>query len=797
MSEFFRDLDSVLGRHALEDLSWQPDSQLHELPGRDGAPVWESLGGRARFTADFAALQGPLPAGWYELHGFMEAVKGEVVAPGLHPQYVGDSIPHDAELSLPEPDASGHISTLLMFFEDVQSLAFYPGIQPMQFRMHGFRLRRVSQLRALHVMLAGRCRGRHKPGYVGRMVAWVRDALRLGVTCATGALYDKYRECLRRPDISDYDVWTHRYDVIGPAELAILKRQRQALAGRGPLISVLLPVHGVPELSLRRCLESVLGQIYGRWELRIVDDGLSTPDAAKMLAEYTRRDERIQVTKLDRHECPGKLLNTALAAACGEFIVLLGATDKLRPHSLLRVAETVAAHSEVVVVYSDEDKVDADGQRYDPEFKPDWNPDLLYGRNYFGHLTSIRARLAREVGGFRIGFDGSEDYDLILRCIEAIPAEQIHHIPEILYHARTPSAGAMTPDSGAAAPVDAGRRALEDHFERSGIQAEVHTGGMPRSFYRVRWPLPKPAPGVSLIVPTRDRVDLLRTCVESIFSRSTYTNFELVIVDNQSSDPEARDYLHGLGRREQVRVLHYDAPFNYAAINNWAARQCSAPLLGLVNNDIEVITPDWLEEMASLGMRPNTGAVGAMLYYPNDTIQHAGVILGSNGSAGHVYSAMPRGHHGHGGRALVTQNFSAVTAACLLVRRKVFDAVGGLDERYAVAFNDVDFCLRVRACGYRNVWTPFAEMYHHESATRGDDVTPEKKALFMQEVRLLQEQWGDVQREDPAYNPNLTLYGHSFDLARPPRLTGGCCPSATVEAVSILSRQSPSAESHS
>jgi GT2 family glycosyltransferase len=287
--------------------------------------------------------------------------------------------------------------------------------------------------------------------------------------------------------------------------------------------------------------------------------------------------------------------------------------------------------------------------------------------------------------------------------------------------------------------------------------------------YRVRWPVPEPAPRVSLIVPTRDRADLLRTCVESVLERTDYPDLELVVIDNQSREPDALAYLESLRGRERVRVLSFDAPFNYSAINNWAVSQCSGQVIGLLNNDIEVIGGDWLAEMVGHAMRPGIGAVGAMLYYPDDTIQHAGVLLGLGGVANHAYAGQPRGYPGHGARALVTQNLSSVTGACLLLRREVFERVGGLDEQLKVAFNDVDLCLRLCEAGYRNVWTPFAELYHHESASRGREDSPEKQERFLGEVRYMETRWACLLQHDPAYNPNLSLDSVNSDFAFPPR----------------------------
>src|SRR5690606_11790335 len=492
---------------------------------------------------------------------------------------------------------------------------------------------------------------------------------------------------------------------------------------------------------------------YPRWELCIADDASPDPRVAAVVREYADRDPRIRFVRREANGHISAASNSALALAQGEFVALLDHDDELRPHALLEMAEAIAAGAGLGLVYSDEDKLDAEGRRYDPYFKPDFDPDLLRGQNYVCHFTPIRTDLVRAVGGFRKGFEGSQDHDLILRCSERLRPEQVRHVPKVLYHWRAiPGSTALSREAKDYAS-SAGARAVGEHLGRTQPGARVEE--LSHGHFRVRWPLPSPPPKVSLVVPTRDRVELLRTWVESILERSTYPAFELVVVDNQSSDPAALDYLRQLEGRERVRVLRYDAPFNYSAINNWAAGQCDGEVIGLVNNDIEAITPDWLEEMVSQAMRPEAGAVGAMLYYPDDTIQHAGVVLGVHGVAAHMYAGMPRGYPGHGGRARVAQSLSAVTGACLLVRRSLWPQVGGLDETLAVAFNDIDFCLRLVKAGYRNVWTPFAELYHHESASRGSEDTEEKKQRFAREVELMQRRWGERLPCDPSYNPNL------------------------------------------
>ena len=546
-----------------------------------------------------------------------------------------------------------------------------------------------------------------------------------------------------------------------------LRSRADRVGTDAPLISILLPVYQTPERWLRRCIESVIAQAYPRWQLCIVDDASPDGRVMEILEEYARKDDRIEVMRRDVNGHISEASNSALAIARGSHIALLDHDDELRPHALLEMAEAITAIPDTGLVYSDEDKVDADGRRFDPYFKPDFDPDLLRSQNYVCHFTVIRADLVRAVGGFRKGFEGSQDHDLILRCTERLAPEQVKHVPKVLYHWRAiPGSTALTRDAKDYAS-SAGARAVGEHLARRHPDARVEE--LSHGHFRVHWPLPAPAPKASLVVPTRDRVGLLRMCVESILERTTYPDFEVVVVDNQSSDPEALAYLAQLERRDRVRLLRYDAPFNYSAINNWAVGQCDGTVIGLVNNDIEVISPGWLDEMVSQAMRSEVGAVGAMLYYPNDTIQHAGVVLGVHGVAAHLYAGMPRGYPGHGGRARVAQALSAVTGACLLVRRAVYEQVGGLDESLQVAFNDIDFCLRLRAAGYRNIWTPFAELYHHESASRGSEDTEEKKRRFAAEVEFMQRRWGDVLTADPAYNVNLSLRSLNCEFAVPPR----------------------------
>jgi GT2 family glycosyltransferase len=422
------------------------------------------------------------------------------------------------------------------------------------------------------------------------------------------------------------------------------------------------------------------------------------------------------------------------------------------------------------MIFSDEDKIDARGTRFDPWFKSDWNHDLMLSQNVIVHLAAYRRTLLIAAGGFRPGFDGSQDYDAALRVAERTTPARIRHLPFILYHWRAieGSVALATDQKGYA--YDAAVRAIAEHLHRTGRAATVTRESHP-GYYRVHWPLPATSPRVTLILPTKDRADLLRTAIDSILEKTEYANFDVLIIDNDSSEPDARAYLADLARRTSVRVVRDERPYNFAALNNAAVRLTDSPLLCFINNDVEVISPGWLAEMVSHALRPEVGAVGAKLYYPDGTIQHAGIVLGIGGLAGHPHLGIARGEPGYFGRAAVTQQFSAVTAACMVMRRAVFDEVGGFDERdFAVAFNDVDLCLRLREAGYAIVWTPYAELFHHESASLGSAQGEARRERFERECGNLRTRWGGAMRHDPFYNPNLTLSGGDFSPAFPPRV---------------------------
>jgi glycosyltransferase involved in cell wall biosynthesis/LmbE family N-acetylglucosaminyl deacetylase len=537
-----------------------------------------------------------------------------------------------------------------------------------------------------------------------------------------------------------------------------------------PVISVVMPVYNPPLNFLRDAISSVQKQQYSHWELCIADDASSDPEVLKFLSSLGALDTRIKVVLRPKNGHIAAASNSALAVATGDFVALLDHDDILANDALYWVVEAINQNMTASVFYSDEDKIGVDGKRCEPYFKSDWNLELFLSQNMISHLGVYRRSLIEKVGRFRPGYEGSQDYDLALRCILKLAHSQIVHIPRVLYHWRIlPGSTALSPGEKTYAQK-AGHRALSDYLEISNLGGQVES--LPNGFYRVHPALPDILPLVSLIIPTRNALQLVQRCINSILAKTTYFNYEILLIDNGSDDPAALAYFSDLSKQERIRVIRDDSEFNYSALNNRAVSQANGELIGLINNDIEVISPGWLGEMVGLALRPGVGAVGAKLLYPNDTLQHGGIILGLGGVAGHSHLGIARNDPGYFGRAVLTQSLSAVTAACLVVRKSTYEEVRGLNEiDLKVAFNDVDFCLKLTESGYRNVWTPYAEMYHHESATRGADDSPEKKARFANEVAYMHQRWGHLFANDPYYNINLTLTLPSFAPVWPPRQT--------------------------
>ena len=566
---------------------------------------------------------------------------------------------------------------------------------------------------------------------------------------------------------NDYAKWIVEYDTVSLEMRSIMQNHLQSY-DINPLISVVMPVYNPNPVWLVEAIESVINQIYPKWELCIADDLSSDKAIRPILEHYMKEDERIKVVFRTQNGHISNATNSALEVVEGEWIALLDHDDTLSEHALFWVVDTINMYPNARMIYSDEDKINEQGNRFNPYFKCDWNPDLFYSHNMFSHLGVYSTELVRKAGDFRVGLEGSQDYDLALRCIELIESNQIYHIPRVLYHWRVHEESTAAASDAKPYAIIAGLRAINEHFNRININAKAESVNYA---YRVRYALPEILPLVSLIIPTRNGLNLLRQCIASILEKTTYSNYEILIVDNGSDELETLNYLKMLVSDLRIRVIRDDSPFNYSALNNAAVKVARGQIIGLINNDIEVISPDWLTEMVSHALRPEVGAVGARLWYSNDALQHGGVILGVGGVANHAHKNLTKNSPGYMARATLIQSFSAVTAACLLIKKSIYNDVGGLnDVDLKVAFNDVDFCIRVREAGYRNIWTPYAELYHHESATRGVDDTPEKQVRFQKEIAYMQSTWSYALQNDPAYSPNLTICYEDFSLAWPPRI---------------------------
>jgi glycosyltransferase involved in cell wall biosynthesis/Flp pilus assembly protein TadD len=533
-----------------------------------------------------------------------------------------------------------------------------------------------------------------------------------------------------------------------------------------PLITVLLPTFNSDPIFLAACIESVLQQSYPHWELCIADDASTQASVRQVLDSFAQKDSRIKIVYREQNGHISCASNSALELATGDYVALLDHDDALAEHALYFMAAAIRDHKDAQILYSDEDKIDVHGKRYAPHFKSDWNPDLFFVQNYVSHLGVYQRALLNQIGGFRTGLEGSQDQDLLLRCLPHVTAEQIIHLPRILYHWRAIEGSTAISPEEKSYTTDTGIKALTDYFENNGPDGIKIEAGMLPNTYRVRWPIPNPVPLVSLLIPTRDRKNLTEVAVRSILDKTTYPNYEIIILDNGSTEQETLDWFDVIRQEDQrVKILRHDHPFNYSAINNFGVQHAKGSLIGLINDDVEVISPDWLTEMVSHACREDIGCVGAKLYYSNDTVQHGGVIVGLGGFAAHSHKSYPREHPGYFARLKLVQNLSAVTAACLIVRKTVFNEVGGLDEaNLKIAFNDVDFCLKVQKAGYRNLWTPYAELYHHESLSRGHEDTPEKQQRFRAEIGFMQAKWGRALARDPYYNPNLTHAREDFSI---------------------------------
>ncbi|MFH1080936.1 MAG: glycosyltransferase [Pseudomonadota bacterium] len=603
---------------------------------------------------------------------------------------------------------------------------------------------------------------RHLAVFMKQLPRRGRKALRIMEREGWRGVWYTFEERFHLADRELYERWQRRHRLTAKDRDRI--RSETEKLTRRPLISILLPVYNTDEIWLRKCLDSILVQLYPCWELCIADDASTAPHVRPILEEYRAGDGRIKIVFRENNGHISAASNSALSLATGEYIALLDHDDELTPDALYEIAAFISRQPDADMIYTDEDKIDVRGRRHSPFFKPDWSPDTFLSLMYTCHLAVFRTALVRQIGGFREGFEGSQDYDLVLRLTEH--TEKICHIPRVLYHWRS------IPDSSAANfqsksyAQDAGLRAIREALQRRGEDAHVEPIGGLSGRYRVRYRLQE-QPLVSIIIPTRDLSALLENCLKSIFDRTAYDRFELIIIDNGSREPETLDLFRRWQENEpgRFRVVPLPIPFNFPALINEGVRNARGELVLLLNNDIEVISNDWLSEMAAQAMRPRVGAVGAKLLYPDDTVQHGGVVLGIGGIAGHSHKYLANDRPGYFDRLRITANYAAVTAACLMVKKERFLEVGGFDEALPVAFNDVDFCIRLLKAGYYNLCLAHLRIYHHESKTRGPEDTIEKQIRFLGEIELMEERWGDLLRNDPFYSPHLTRYREDYSIS--------------------------------
>ena len=561
---------------------------------------------------------------------------------------------------------------------------------------------------------------------------------------------------VRRPlaHKTPYGDWLRKYDALSPLDRKAIMAHITSMA-EPPLFSLILrPDRDNPD-ALKESVLSINAQLYGNWEILLtVDESFSSFDLAK--SAVWEKDTR---TRMIQGKDAQSARLEAVMAADGQYIAVITAGDLLAPHALYLLADKVIADRNLQAVYTDHDVMDVTGYRRDPCFKPDWNPDLFLGSAYLRHLCFYRSDRLQEV--FQQGDIAPDAMDF--RVMAIIPDKAVGHVPFVLYHRRPWN---INDETETVSPA-----AVQDYLDRTDRDSTAVVNPLDARLIRVVHPVSEPAPKISLVVLTRNRYLLLSNCLKGLLQDTDYENLEVIVIDNGSSDPETLDYLKEIAGDPRVQVIRHDEPFNFSALNNIGVSHASGEIIGLMNNDISIIEPHWLKEMAGQLQRPGVGAVGAKLIYGNETIQHGGVIVGVGGVGGHAFRHFPRRDPGYCNRLHLAQEMSCVTAACMLTTKDIYNEIGGLDaDNLKIAFNDVDFCLKVVAKGYRIIWTPFAELYHLESASRGSDLAAENLARWQGEYDFIREKWADVLRNDPSYNPNLSNTEEDFSLANPPRV---------------------------
>jgi len=591
----------------------------------------------------------------------------------------------------------------------------------------------------------------------------VRVAMEFAKKHGVKALFLKSKHKLQGLD-NDYD-YKEWYSLTKPSPEELARQRREGVASR-PLISVVIPAYKTPEKYLREMMDSILAQTYENWEVCVANGSPKGEGGAveKVMGQYAGKDSRFRCKNLEENLGISGNTNAAIEMANGDYILLADHDDTMPEHALYEVAAAINAHPDCQVIYSDEDKLDMDGGAlFDPHFKPDFNPDLLTSVNYICHLLVVRRDLLEQVGGFCHEFDGAQDYDFIFRCTEA--AKEIYHIPKVLYHWRCHQDSTASNPQSKLYAFEAGSRAIMAHYRRCGIPAEKVEKGVDYGIYHTTFRI-QGDPLVSVVIPNKDHVKDLDLCLRSILNQATYRNLEFIIIENNSTHKETFAYYDAIQKEfPQVRVVVWKREFNYSAINNYGATFAKGQYLLFLNNDTELMEPRIFEEMLGFCQREEVGAVGARLLYQDDTIQHAGVVVGFGGIAGHTFIGLHKAENSYFHRAMCAQDYSAVTAACMMTKAELFRQVGGFTEELAVAFNDIDYCMKVRAAGRLVVYAPYALMYHYESKSRGLEDTQEKVARFHREIAIFSRRWPEIlAKGDPYYNPNLTLRKSNFAL---------------------------------
>ena len=570
-----------------------------------------------------------------------------------------------------------------------------------------------------------------------------------------------------QPATWQYQHWSRQFDEISANDLRMLTIAIAQIPHR-PLISIVVPVYKPKLQYLEKAIESVLEQVYENWELVLVDDASDDSVLQNMISEYSERDHRIKFLQREENGHISECTNSGLAVTTGEFVCFLDQDDELRPHALALVASSIVQNPGCKLLYSDEATINPSGELICPYFKGDWNLYLLRSHNFVCHLAIYSQELLKALGGLRSEYIGAQDHDLALRASEALDLEEIIHIPHVLYYWRAHESSTASDVDAKPYAIEAGSKAIADHLKRCDVNGVVQVNRL--NTYNVQYDLPVDPPSVAIIIPTKDQAKILRRCISSIRRKTDYPNYHIFIVDNRTTELEAIEYISEIGSDEVVTVLRYNAEFNYSAINNFAFSKTNHDFVLLLNNDTEVINPNWLSEMVALNSQPDVGIVGARLLYPNGLIQHAGLVMGIGGVAGHAHKFYPGDCPGYFGKTEIIHEMSGGTGACLLTRSEIFEQLCGLNEKeLAVAFNDVDYCLRVRQLGYKCLFAPQAELYHHESFSRGADVGEKKVARLLKEAKYLKETFRKELCQDPYYNPNLSVHREDLSFAEYPR----------------------------